>query len=337
MNRPYTRYIRHTGTFAVMVFTSFVLFACASTPSSPSGAAAARSKLNALQSDANLAPLVRVEIRDADAAVKLAEQPLPSTEGALGEHRVFMADRQVEIARAKAATRYAEVERARFAEEREAARLAARTLEADNARDDADYARADANRARDDANEARDDASRASADASRASADANRARDDAERARLAANAAKSDAAADAASQAAELQRQIDALEAQATDRGLVLTLGDVLFATGSSQLQGGASTRLNKLVTFLNQYPERTVLIEGHTDSIGNADYNQGLSQQRADSVRNYLTQQGIGSQRLSASGLGLTQPVADNSSSAGRQQNRRVEIIIENQPLASN
>jgi len=309
MNRPYTRYIRHTGTFAVMVFTSFVLFACASTPSSPSGAAAARSKLNALQSDANLAPLVRVEIRDADAAVKLAEQPLPSTEGALGEHRVFMADRQVEIARAKAATRYAEVERARFAEEREAARLAARTLEADNARDDADYARADANRAR----------------------------DDAERARLAANAAKSDAAADAASQAAELQRQIDALEAQATDRGLVLTLGDVLFATGSSQLQGGASTRLNKLVTFLNQYPERTVLIEGHTDSIGNADYNQGLSQQRADSVRNYLTQQGIGSQRLSASGLDLTQPVADNSSSAGRQQNRRVEIIIENQPLASN
>jgi len=234
-----------------------------------------------------------------------------------------MADRQVEIARAKAATRYAEVERTRFAEEREAARLAARTLEADNARDDADMARADANRARD--------------DASRASADANRARDDAERARLAANAAKSTAAADAASQAAELQRQIDALEAQATDRGLVLTLGDVLFTTGSAQLQGGASARLDKLVSFLNQYPDRTVLIEGHTDNIGNADYNQGLSQQRAESVRNYLTQQGIGSQRLSASGLGLTQPVADNSSSAGRQQNRRVEIIIENQPLASN
>jgi outer membrane protein OmpA-like peptidoglycan-associated protein len=231
----------------------------------------------------------------------------------------------VEIARAKATTRYAEDQRARFAEARDAARLAARTREADRARDDADYARADASRARDSASRARDDAARAQDDASRARGAADAAR-----------SAEAVTAADAARRAAELQRQIDVLEAEATDRGLVLTLGDILFATGSAELQGGAASRLNKLVNFLNQYPERRVLIEGHTDNVGSAGYNQGLSQRRAESVRSYLTQQGIEWQRLSASGMGLNRPIAGNDSTAGRQQNRRVEIIIENPPLVS-
>ena len=84
-------------------------------------------------------------------------------------------------------------------------------------------------------------------------------------------------------------------------------------------------------MSFLNQYPERRVLIEGHTDNVGSADYNQGLSQRRADSVRYYLTQQGIASQRLSTDGIGMDRPVANNDTATGRQQNRRVEIIIEN------
>lgn len=308
MNRSTMQTIQRAGTFAAVVLSSFVLFACAVTPSAPAGSAEVRSKLSALQSDPTLAQRAPVEIRDAEAAVRLAEQPLPSTEAPLGQHRVYMADRRVEIARAKASTRYAEDQRARFAEERDAARLEARTREAD-------VARADANRARDDAARAQEDAARA-----RSAADAAR-------------SAEAVTAAEAARQAAELQRQIDVLEAEATDRGLVLTLGDVLFTTGSAELQGGASNRLNKLVNFLNQYPERRVLIEGHTDNVGNADYNQGLSQRRADSVRSYLTQQGIGSQRLTASGMGLNRPIAGNDSAAGRQQNRRVEIIIENPP----
>ena len=310
MNRSTIQTIRRAGAFSAVVLSSFVLFACAVTPTAPPGSAEVRSKLNALKSDPNLAQRAQVELRDAEVAVRLAEQPLPSTEAPLGQHRVYMADHRVEIARAKATTRYAEDQRARFAEERDAARLAARTREAD-------LARADASRARDDASRARDDASRA-----RSNADAAR-------------SAEAATAAEAARQAAELQRQIDLLEAEATDRGLVLTLGDVLFTTGSAELQGGASNRLNKLVNFLNQYPDRRVLIEGHTDNVGSADYNQGLSQRRADSVRSYLTQQGIGSQRLTTSGMGLNRPIADNDSTAGRQQNRRVEIIIENPPLA--
>jgi outer membrane protein OmpA-like peptidoglycan-associated protein len=108
----------------------------------------------------------------------------------------------------------------------------------------------------------------------------------------------------------------------------------VLFATNSAELQSGASSRLNKLVAFLDEYPERLVLIEGHTDSAGSSEYNQGLSQRRSESVKYYLTQQGIAAQRLSTSGLGEDSPIATNDSAAGRQENRRVEIIIENPPL---
>ena len=92
---------------------------------------------------------------------------------------------------------------------------------------------------------------------------------------------------------------------------------------------------MNKLVTFLNNHPDRSVVIEGYTDSVGSEDFNQALSQRRADSVRSYLVRQGISSARLSASGLGESDPVAGNESATGRQQNRRVEVIISNPPAA--
>jgi len=161
-----------------------------------------------------------------------------------------------------------------------------------------------------------------------------------EDARLVARTQEADAAhlaaASSALQAAELQRQIDALQAKPTDRGLVVTLGDVLFDTGRAGLKAGATSNLNKLVAFLNQYPDRSVVIEGYTDSVGSEDYNQGLSERRADSVKSFLAAQGISSIRLSALGKGESDPVADNDSEAGRQQNRRVEVIISNPPAAS-
>ena len=129
-----------------------------------------------------------------------------------------------------------------------------------------------------------------------------------------------------------MQRQLAELQAKPTERGIVLTLGDVLFATGSAQLQSGADSNLNRLVAFLKEYPDRQVLIEGHTDSMGNANSNQQLSQRRADSVRSYLISSGIPSNRLSASGLGQDNPVASNESAHGRQQNRRVEVVVENE-----
>jgi outer membrane protein OmpA-like peptidoglycan-associated protein len=140
----------------------------------------------------------------------------------------------------------------------------------------------------------------------------------------------------AAQQTEELQRQIDELQAKPTDRGLVLTLGDVLFTTGMADLNAGAASSLDKLAAFLNHYPERNAVIEGYTDNVGSEDSNLGLSQRRADAVKSYLMRQGIGSMRLAAAGKGESQPVASNDSATGRQQNRRVEVIIDSSPVAS-
>jgi outer membrane protein OmpA-like peptidoglycan-associated protein len=129
----------------------------------------------------------------------------------------------------------------------------------------------------------------------------------------------------------ELERQIAELNARETDRGLVVTLGDVLFATGQSTLMGGAEQNLNRLATFLAEYPDRTVLIEGHTDSVGSAESNYLLSQRRADSVRSYLVNRGVQANRVTTAGLGEGSPVASNDTATGRQQNRRVEVIISN------
>ncbi|MGE0114320.1 MAG: OmpA family protein [Steroidobacteraceae bacterium] len=145
-----------------------------------------------------------------------------------------------------------------------------------------------------------------------------------------------DATAAAQRSADELQKQIDDLQAKATDRGLVLTLGDVLFASGTADLNSGGDNHLAKLAGFLNKYPERTTMIEGHTDSIGSVPYNQGLSQRRADAVKSYLVAQGIEASRLVATGKGESTPIGDNSTVTGRQQNRRVEIIIANTQISS-
>src|SRR3984893_9761840 len=148
-------------------------------------------------------------------------------------------------------------------------------------------------------------------------------------------AAASLAAANSEQQTTELQRQIEVLQARVTDRGLVLTLGDVLFESGRADLKTRAPSNLNKLVFFLNKHRDRSVAIEAYTDSGVSEEYNQALSQRRADSVRSYLVGQGIGSRRLTASGMGMSDPVAGNDSAAGRQQNRRVEVIVSNPPAA--
>ena len=149
-----------------------------------------------------------------------------------------------------------------------------------------------------------------------------------ERARLEAEKARAQAEI-ATIRAQELERELSALNAKMTDRGHVLTLGDVLFEFDRAELLPGAYLTIDKLVAFLMKYPNRNVLIEGHTDSIGTADYNLNLSQRRADSVRIALVERDISLSRISTKGYGKTYPVASNDTEAGRQRNRRVEIVI--------
>ncbi|MGE3538769.1 MAG: OmpA family protein [Candidatus Tectimicrobiota bacterium] len=158
--------------------------------------------------------------------------------------------------------------------------------------------------------------------------EAQRAQQEAEQARQQASLAASQAQA-ATRQAQQLQQELAALQAKQTERGMVLTLGDVLFETGKADLRAGALQNLYPLTTFLQKYPERQVMIEGHTDSQGSADSNLDLSQRRAESVQSFLLQNSIEPARVTARGYGETTPVASNTTAAGRQQNRRVEIVL--------
>lgn len=118
-------------------------------------------------------------------------------------------------------------------------------------------------------------------------------------------------------------------DAKKTDRGLVLTLGDVVFETGKADLAPGAYRTIDKLTEFLHANPGRRVAVEGHTDSRGNDAYNLSLSQRRADAVAAAIISRGISTDRITARGLGEAVPVANNETAAGRQLNRRVEIVV--------
>ncbi len=134
-----------------------------------------------------------------------------------------------------------------------------------------------------------------------------------------------------AQQLKELE-ELKAMQAKNTDRGMVLTLGDVLFDTGESSLKAGARHNIERVASFLKSYPERTLTIEGHTDNTGDDDYNYNLSVERAFSVRSALMAQGIDISRIQAKGFGEDMPVASNSDASGRQQNRRVDLIFDQQ-----
>ena len=126
-----------------------------------------------------------------------------------------------------------------------------------------------------------------------------------------------------------LRLQLEALQAVSTDRGMVMTLGDVLFATGKADLQPGAMNTVDRLAVFLSEYPDKTVLIEGFTDNTGTDAFNQGLSERRAASVESALIQAGVSPGRISTVGYGKARPIADNGTAEGRLRNRRVEIVI--------
>ena len=188
---------------------------------------------------------------------------------------------------------------------------------------------------------------RAEADAARLAAE--RAKSEAQTAidRLAAERADAEARASAATQSAEqaereraelrerLQQQLNIiLETRESARGLIVNMSDVLFDTDRATLKPGAREKLAKVAGILSTYPDLEIEVEGHTDSVGSDEYNQSLSERRAASVRDYLVSQGIPRETIEAMGFGESRPVVGNQTASGRQQNRRVELIVSGEAI---
>lgn len=189
-------------------------------------------------------------------------------------------------------------------------------------------AEADRERARADANANRADIAQAQAmkaqiAAANANADANAARQQA-------------AAAQAQAQAQALQQELNELQARQTDRGMLVTLGDVLFEFGRADIKPAAQASIAKLAHCLDQHPDRRILIEGFTDSVGSDSANMVLSQRRSQAVADALRAQGVDPTRIATRGYGEAYPVASNASNSDRALNRRVEVYIsnDNQPV---
>jgi outer membrane protein OmpA-like peptidoglycan-associated protein len=210
----------------------------------------------------------------------------------------------------------AEADAARAAAEREKNEALVATAQAHSAQQDAETAR-----------EAALAEQRRLADETAA---AETARLVAESARSQAESARSQAEKEAQAMRDRLREQLSAiLETRDTARGLIVSLSDVLFDFNQASLKPGAKEKLAKVSGILLAYPSLRMSVEGHTDSIGSDDYNLKLSQRRADAVRDYLTSNGISSSIVQAIGLGKADPVASNDDNAGRQQNRRVEMVV--------
>lgn len=238
----------------------------------------------------------------------------------------------------------------RAAEEQAAAEIK-RRQDAELARQQAEAAKADAIRMRQEAEKAAADAARQKTEAEQATAAAvvqqqaaqaaaeQAARDkaaavDQQRAAEAEADKARQAAAKAESEKAELRAQLlnqlnSILQTRDSARGLIVNMSDVLFDTGSYTLKPGAREKLAKISGIVLAHPGLNLQIEGHTDSVGTDEFNQQLSERRADSVRDFLAEQGVPASSITAHGFGKTQPVASNDTAEGRQRNRRVELVV--------
>jgi outer membrane protein OmpA-like peptidoglycan-associated protein len=298
------------------------LTACQTTPPMNADLQGARNALAQARANPATTRLASAELDRAQQALQRAETAWADQRDADETRQLsYLAQRRAEIAVAVATQAQADERVQQAATERERVRLEARTREADNATQAARAAQANARTAQSQA-----EASRQDAEASRQAAEAARSTA-MQQAQIAAT--QSELAAAQAERAAALERDLQTLQGRATSRGMVVTLGDVLFTTGSATLQPGASRSVQQLAAVLKQYPERRVLIEGFTDSQGSDAVNLELSQRRADAFRLALVSSGVDNDRLTVSAHGKADPVADNGTAAGRQLNRRVEVVF--------
>ena len=298
------------------------LFAGCATMGTNASLEAARADVNAAAANPDVVSKAPLELKTAQEALGRADRAQREHEDSVEvDHQAYLATTRARTAQDFASARRATDDLTQVQADVDKMRLAMRTREAD-------MARAQAAQSARQADVARADAAAANRDAAYAAQQAGVARLMADAEREKAAQAKQDAMS-AEERVRVLQMKIAEVEARETERGLLVTLGDVLFQTGRSELQPVAAPRLDKLAGFLKQFPEKKLLIEGYTDSVGSHQLNMELSQRRAEAVKMALVQRGIDASRMTIGGYGENYPVASNQSTDGRQLNRRVEVVV--------
>lgn len=293
---------------SIAVATLVVLGACASGPTTTSLLDSTRNEYQQAQNNPMVTTYAAVELGQAKAAMDQTNEAADRRDNAdKVDNLAYQARQKIALTQEVAKKKKAEADVALAAKERDFIRLNQRTNEANQATAAAQQAQMAAQAAQQDA-----------AEAQRRTAEAQRVADSA-RAQT----------AEAQARAAALEAQLADLAAKKTERGIIITLGDVLFGTDQSNLTPDGMRSAQKLADVLKQNPMRRVLVEGFTDSTGAAAYNQELSARRANAVRDALMQMGIAADRISVRGYGEAYPVAGNDSAASRQLNRRVEIVL--------
>jgi outer membrane protein OmpA-like peptidoglycan-associated protein len=254
----------------------------------------AHSSYDSARSNPQVTNLAALELKQAGDSLNKADDALSKRESTDTINQLaYIAKQQVAIAQETAKRKTAELAVTNASAKRDQVRLEARTAEADAAKQQVAIMQGTADQQT----------------AALAAAGANAERDQA--------------------LIAQQEMQLKDLNAKKTERGLVITLGDVLFSTNKAQLKSGGMRNVQKLADFLKQYPQHKVLVEGYTDSTGSNSLNQELSDRRANAVRTALIDMGISSDRVTTRGYGEAFPVAGNDTAASRQLNRRVEIIL--------
>lgn len=313
--------------------------------SRPDALQQARNQLQGAQQDTQVSANAPLPLYEASQSYLRAEQAWQDGAGDDEvKHLAYIVNQKVEIARQAAQQKTAQAETQRLAAERERIVLEARSREAEQARRLAEAHARETLQARQqallsgrDAEQAREQALAKAREAEIAQQQAEKRAQELDLLRQQSQARVRELeqaqlrAEQAAAQNKKLEQELSELKARQTERGLELTLSSVLFDFDKATLKPGAERSLAPLVDFLTTDSTRRVTIEGHTDSLGSDAYNRQLSQQRAEAVRDWFAQRGIQPDRMTARGLGEDYPIATNATEAGRQENRRVAIIVAN------
>jgi outer membrane protein OmpA-like peptidoglycan-associated protein len=277
------------------------LSGCSTAPESNARLEEARGSYRMAKDNPRNADMAAAEMQQATKAMDVANsawERKESTESV--NHWAYLAKQRIAIAQATTERKVAELSVAQAKANSDELRLSARTQEADSA----------------------------TAKAALSEQQAEAAKQQAEASKTQATTAQM-MALSAQERANDLEARLRDLDAKKTERGMVMTMGDVLFDTNQSQLRAGGERSVDKLASFLTTYPDRVVLIEGFTDSTGSDSHNQDLSLRRANAVRDALLLRGVATQRLTTQGHGEGSPVASNDNASGRQMNRRVEVLL--------